>query len=153
MQLYVDMDGVLADFDKHHENVFGFRANKEKDDVDWAAIRHVPHFFLHIPPMKDLDELWTAISPYNPIILTGVPHITEAPSNKIGWVRKNLGDDVKVITCRSKEKCTYAKPGDILIDDWEKYKHLWIAKGGIWITHTSAKNSIDELTNLGILNG
>lgn len=150
-QLYVDMDGVLADFDQHHENIFGFRSDKEIDNVNWAAVSSVPHFYLHIPPMKDMNELWDAISSYNPIVLTGVPHISEAAGDKQAWGQTNLDPIPKIITCKSKEKCKYAKPGNILIDDWEKHKHLWIARGGLWITHTSAKNTIDELTNLGIL--
>jgi beta-phosphoglucomutase-like phosphatase (HAD superfamily) len=31
MQLFVDMDGVLADFDRHHETVFGARADTLTD--------------------------------------------------------------------------------------------------------------------------
>ena len=34
------------------------------------------------------------------------------------------------------------QPGDILIDDWPKYKHLWEEAGGIFILHTSAAQSI-----------
>ncbi len=151
MQLYVDMDGVLADFDQHHEDVFGFRADKLLDNVDWTAVRKIPHFYLHIPPMKDLKELWTAISPLNPIVLTGVPYIKVAPGNKEAWIQKHLGTDVEVICCRSKEKCTYAEPGDILIDDWEKYKHLWVNAGGRWVTHVSAKDTIEQLIKIGVL--
>jgi hypothetical protein len=29
------------------------------------------------------------------------------------------------------EKCLHVSPGDILIDDWEKYRDLWAAKGGV----------------------
>ena len=42
----------------------------------------------------------------------------------------------------------YVGAGDILIDDWTKYRHLWLAAGGIWITHTSAQGSIAELRKL-----
>jgi hypothetical protein len=37
--LFVDMDGVLADFDAHHEAVFGVRPSKVTDNVHWAAVR------------------------------------------------------------------------------------------------------------------
>ena len=39
MQLFVDMDGVLADFDRHHETITGYRSSKLLDNADWAAIR------------------------------------------------------------------------------------------------------------------
>jgi hypothetical protein len=151
MQLFVDMDGVLADFDSHHQAVFGFRSDKLLDNVDWAAVDRIKDFYLNIPPMPDLKALWDFISPLQPIVLTGVPAAVEvAADNKRGWVRRNLGGHVEVRCCPSRDKCLHARPGDILIDDWEKYRHLWEAKGGRWITHTSAEDTIDALTRLGI---
>ncbi len=151
MQLFVDMDGVLADFDAHHENVFGFRSDKLLDNVDWQAVRKVAGFYEAIPPMVDMRELWEAIERHSPIVLTGVPSsVEEAADNKRRWVRKHLGSHVEVRCCRSKEKCLHAAPGDILIDDWEKYRHLWIASGGRWITHRGAAETIRELEILGL---
>lgn len=151
MQLFVDMDGVLADFDAHHQAVFGFRADKQLDNVDWQSVRRVAGFYAAIPPMADLAELWEAIAPHTPIVLTGVPaSVEEAADNKRAWARKHLGSHVEVRCCRSKEKCLHAAPGDILIDDWEKYRHLWLAKGGHWITHRSAAETIRELATHGL---
>jgi hypothetical protein len=151
LQLYVDMDGVLADFDRHYETVFGFRPCKLADNVDWGAVRAIAGFYQAIPPMADLDALWARIAPYKPIVLTGIPSsVEEAADNKRAWVRKNLGDDVQVICCPSKDKSLHAKPGDILIDDWEKYRHLWLKVGGRWITHTSAADTDRALAELGL---
>lgn len=151
MQLYVHMDGVLADFDRHHETVFGTRADKAADNVDWAAVRAVGDFYLNIPPMADMSMLWARIERYKPIVLTGVPRsVEEAPENKRAWVRRHLGSHVEVRCCRSREKCQHAQPGDILIDDWEKYRHLWVAKGGVWITHLGAAQTAHALDALGL---
>ena len=151
MQLYVDMDGVLADFDAHHATVFGVRADKVLDNVDWAAVRAIPGFYADIPPMDDLPALWAAIEHHRPIVLTGVPgSVEEAPENKRGWVRRHLGAHVEVICCRSREKSRFAKPGDVLIDDWERYRQLWLDRGGHWITHRSAADTITELRALGL---
>ena len=49
------MDGVLADFDTHHETIFGVRACN--DNVDWVAVRAFPDFYLRIPRMADLGAL------------------------------------------------------------------------------------------------
>ena len=149
MQLFVDMDGVLADFDAHHEAVFGVRSDKLADNVDWSAVRARPGFYLHIPPMPDMDVLWAHIAPFRPIVLTGVPDsVPEAPDNKRAWVLKHLGAAVEVRCCRSRDKCLHAAPGDILIDDWDKYRDLWIAKGGRWITHRSAAETIQVLEGM-----
>ena len=157
MQIYVDMDGVLADFDLHYETTFNVklprRAFREPpytaDEVDWKAIRKTANFFRDIPPMADFKELWSFVEVYNPIILTGVPaSVTEAATNKREWVDKNLGRDVSMVACLSKEKATWCRPGDILIDDWEKYRDLWVGAGGRWITHTSAAESVRQLKEM-----
>lgn len=149
-RLFLDMDGVLADFDQHYENLFGERPDKTRDNVDWVAVRGTPNFYANIPPMADMPELWDFCRPYSPTVLTGVPKsVKGAGGDKIGWVKKNLGPWVPVITCPSREKSRYAKPGDILVDDWEKYKALWVKVGGVLVTHTSATSSIARLKELG----
>jgi hypothetical protein len=162
MQLYVDLDGVLADFHTGYEKAFGVRPCNHADNVDWDAVRYVPDFYLNLPPMPDMHILWTCIAGLKPIVLTGVPSsVPEAPANKRAWVVKNLGSDVEVRCCRSSEKYKHAAPGDILIDDWTKYRHLWEAAGGIWVTHTNARDTVFHLIkhnvalmrNIGRLDG
>lgn len=148
--LFVDMDGVLADFDAHYEAMFGVRPDKHADDVDWDLVRSVPDFYLNIPLMSDASLLWERVRRHEPTILTGVPRsVSEAPHNKRSWVIRNLGSSVPVICCPSRDKSMYANPGDVLVDDWEKYKHLWVGVGGRWITHTSAIETIRQLDALG----
>ena len=60
MRLFVDIDGVLADFDAHYEAAFGVASNKELDDVDWAKVAARGDFYLDIPPMTDMTVLWEA---------------------------------------------------------------------------------------------
>lgn len=149
MQLFVDMDGVLADFDAGYGAAFGVRPSIAADNVDWNLVTATKDFYLNLPPMADMPELWAFIEQYRPIVLTGVPwSVVEAPENKKAWVRKNLGPDVEVRCCLSKEKFKHAAAGDILIDDWEKYRHLWEGAGGRWITHVSAASTIAQLKAL-----
>lgn len=154
MQLYVDMDGVIADFDTHYFNTFGVRACKIADDVDWAKVRSVPDFYKNIPLMPDFNELWEYIKHFYPIVLTGVPsvQVPEAADNKRWYILNRVSPMTKVICCPSKEKYLHAKPGDVLIDDWDRYRHLWEGEGGIWITHTSAAATIERLRELGVTN-
>ena len=152
MTIFVDMDGVLADFDQHYENVFGVLPRRVADNVDWKQVRVAKNFFRDLPPMKDLDELWAFLEPFKPIVLTGIPSlkhdIVDAADNKRAWASKYLGPDVEVRCVLSKEKYLHAAPGDILIDDWEKYQDLWLAQGGQWVTHTSAASTIAQLKKL-----
>jgi hypothetical protein len=39
MRLFVDLDGVLADFDSHYEKLFGTRPNRRLGNEGWAKIR------------------------------------------------------------------------------------------------------------------
>ena len=49
----------------------------------------------------------------------------------------------------ARQKCEYASPGDVLVDDTTRYAHLWEARGGIFVRHTSAVESIQALRELG----
>jgi hypothetical protein len=154
MKLYCDMDGVLADFEAGYRIQFPDAppASKATDNVDWDLVRTVPDFYENLPPMVDAHELWDYIRLHAPTVLTGVPQrlIGDANTQKHRWIHRRWGEDVPVITCRSKEKCLHCQPGDILIDDWEKYRHLWEAAGGIWITHIDAESTIQKLEKLGL---
>jgi hypothetical protein len=147
MQLYLDLDGVLADFDSGYAAAFGRRP---EDDVDWAAVRAFKDFYLNLPPMADVDVLWTRVARYAPIVLTGVPRsVPEAAANKRAWVERWLPGTL-VIPTRSAEKASYARPGDVLIDDNPKYRPLWEKAGGVWITHVSAIETDRRLKEMGL---
>lgn len=148
-QLFLDMDGVLADFDEGYERAFGVRSDKEADNVDWDLVRHRENFYRDLPPMEDMLRLWDFAKAFNPIVLTGVPwSIPEAADNKRAWVIKNLVPTPDVRCVASRDKAKSCNPGDVLVDDWEKYRHVWLEAGGVWITHTSAASSIAQLLPL-----
>jgi hypothetical protein len=150
VQLFVDMDGVLADFAGHYEAVFGWRPDQE-DDVDWAVVRQVEDFHLNIPHMADLQLLWDRIERYQPIVLTGVPEeIAEAPADKCAWVSKHLGPEVQIRCCQASEKWMHAQRGDILIDDSVKHRKRWVKAGGIWVTHRGAEGTTAILDLMGV---
>lgn len=155
-QVFVDADGVLADLVGHYEKTFGIKLDKASDNIDHEKIRSVPGFYASIPPMHDARRLWDFLTMYltkPPIILTGIPNakkVPEAADNKREMLALNFGASTKVICCRSSEKRLHAEQGDILIDDWERYKDLWVKRGGRWITHTSAESSIDQLKQMWV---
>lgn len=151
MRVFVDMDGVLADFDTHYEALFGEKPDRILDNVKWNQVRQSKDFYLNIPPMEDMQLLWGYLSAKfgKLIVLTGIPSsVAEAADNKTAWVRKHLGD-TEIICCLSKDKYRHCQPGDMLIDDWEKYRHLWEGAGGRWVTHTSAAETIRQIELLG----
>ena len=150
MTLFLDLDGTLADFDTAYAAIAGQSPNRQADDVDWQKVVAVPHFYRNLPPMHDMPLLWAYVASYKPVVLTGVPSsIPTAKRDKEVWVEQHLGTHVLVIGCASKDKATFCRPGDVLVDDREKYRDLWEAAGGKWITHTDALSSIDALRVMG----
>jgi hypothetical protein len=152
MRLFCDVDGVAADFDTGYRQAFGKPCSKLLDDVDWDLVRAHGHFYEMLPPMRDWPLLWRYIKPHEPTFLTGVPKrlLGDANTQKHRWLYRYAEPGVDVITCLSKDKCLHCRPGDVLIDDWEKYRHLWEAAGGIWVTHTDAVSTIDKLRRWGL---
>lgn len=158
-QLYLDSDGVLADFDKTANAYLGMPTREYEKlfgaDAFWAKLAEIEDFFFSLDLMPDAQELYDAVKHLDPIILTGAPSQLgeRAHLEKIRWAEKKFGPKQRIITCSSKNKYTYCKPGDIIVDDWPKHRKLWEDAGGIWVPHTSTKETIAHLINLGVLDG
>lgn len=151
-RLYLDLDGVLADFDAGYERVMGAPPDRSKPDspLMWERLASHGAFYYGLPTMPGAEELWEFVVRHRPIILTGLPEsIPDAETQKRAWVRERFGRAVPVIACRSADKARCCWPGDVLVDDWEKYRLRWINAGGVWITHRSAAESIVALRALG----
>jgi hypothetical protein len=158
-QLFLDCDGVLADFDKKAVEIFGMHPrefeNKHGQGAFWREINHYNTnqngFFSALEMMEDAHHLYEAVKHLHPIILTGVPGNDWAAPQKVKWVERMFGPNQRVICCQSKKKCTFASPGDVLVDDWDKYRALWEAVPAIFVHHKSAATSIEALKEIGIL--
>lgn len=149
--IWVDMDGVAADFDAHHEALFGYKPTRwpQKDTANWDGIRNTPHFYATMPMMPDALELLDGIRPRPFKMLTGVPQSVDTASNdKVDWVRAKIASQPETICCRSRDKYLFCRPGDVLIDDYLKYRDRWIDAGGIFIHHTSARSSLQQLLTI-----
>jgi len=151
-QLFIDLDGVLADFDGFYESSFGIRPDRDAPEPPdfWTHIEEHGRFFLDMPMMADAMKLWDGarVLHPNPIILTGLPRMADAEPHKRAWVARHIGADAPVICCRSRDKRLHGKPGDILVDDWQKYRHLWEEMGGVFVLHRSAESSLAQLAEL-----
>ncbi len=152
-QIYLDCDVVLADFETGFENAIGCSPESFEQlygsSKFWATVASTPNFFANLPLMPDAVALYESVKHYNPIILTGVPRGGWAAPQKLAWRDKHF-PGVEMTCCSAKEKYKYCKPGDILIDDLEKYRHLWQSAGGHFILHKNAKQSITELYSVYI---
>lgn len=147
--LFLDLDGVLADFDRGVEEVTGRRPEDLSLKTMWGALSRAPRFFETLAFMHDAETLWQFCEPHRPTILTGLPLGTWAPAQKKRWVARMLGAHVPIITCMSRDKPCWSGPGHVLVDDRAFAAEGWERKGGIFVHHTSAGRSIARLRELG----
>jgi len=157
-KIYVDLDGVMADLDKHVKERTGMsfgqlRATGSGFTKFVAAEREKGNtVFDTLDKMPDADVLWNYIVKYNPDILTATGYPSEkAAAEKIRWVMDNLdGYDQILHTISGADKHKYAASNHILIDDRDKAILPWRKAGGIGILHTSAADTITQLQKLGL---
>jgi 5'(3')-deoxyribonucleotidase len=155
-KIYLDLDGVMADFDKLVQKYFpNYRpkAGMWLDDELWKALQSEPNFFRHLDRLPDAGDLWAYLAPYhhNVSILTAIPRgrYPESSADKRIWVANNFGEHVNVITCFGIEKQLYAAPDAILIDDAGRNIGQWIKSGGgAGIMHYHASETIRCLKEL-----
>lgn len=147
--IFLDCDGVLADFDtlaiehlgchpRHYEDSHGAEAF-------WSALTAHGEFFSSLAEMPDARALYDGVKHLDPTILTGCPAGRPwVRPQKAAWTAAHF-PACPVAMCRSVEKARFCKPGDVLIDDWTMYRGNWEAAGGIFIHHTSAAQSLADL--------
>jgi hypothetical protein len=152
--VYIDLDGVMADFEGALQSRFGFTFNTAPKGRVWGNIQlfndTVSPWFYSLPLMEDAMELWdfcTANFDRVEILSASGTTPKDAAGQKKAWVGDNLGYDVKVhVVTGSAEKAAFANANAVLIDDRTRSITPFVAAGGIGILHTSAATSIIELT-------
>lgn len=154
-RLYLDLDGVMADFDAYFPALFGLDHRSMADDAMWKIINAHPSYFRDMPPCPGALEFFAEIAPLSPIVLTACPktNYANAAIQKRAWVREHLSPDVIVLPVmggRHKPLFMHA-PGDILIDDFEKNTRAWDESGGVAVLHREFDGTRRRLKELGVL--
>lgn len=146
-KLFLDLDGVLTDFNKKVFEILGDNPENIPDRVMWpklAAYTENGGFFNSLEWMPGSGKLWNIVKNFNPTILTGTPRGNWSQDQKRSWVAREMGN-YDVITCLSRDKQLHSGAGRLLIDDRKKNIDEWIAMGGEAIFHTSVEQTIHEL--------
>jgi hypothetical protein len=147
-QLYLDCDGVLADFDRGATEILGMSPSefqrRYNPGLFWKKLANAPDFYANLPPLPGAMRLFEAVKHLNPIILTGLPRGNWAAPQKERWAAEHF-PGTRIITCMAVDKRKHAKEGDVLVDDTLKHRHLWEEAGGIFVHHKNVGQTLEEL--------
>lgn len=149
IMLYLDMDGVLADFDKefHKNGRQPYDRQRFRDAVltdhifeklDMMPDAHV--LLAHVAKIRGIQvEILTSMGTHDPF------QGEETKKQKINWLRShNIHYDANFV--RSKpEKAKFATKNSILIDDSPGCVDPFVEKGGVGILHRDARTTLPIL--------
>ena len=146
-EIYVDMDGVLADFFGAWKKLIGTDWREIKDlDSALQKIRDKDDFWLNIPITKNAMNLLGLIKQlkgkYN-ILSAPLPNDPNSEPHKREWIKKNLSAFPPSKVIITSNKAVHATQPDgtpnILIDDFGQNVAKWEAAGGVGFKHKDHK--------------
>jgi 5'(3')-deoxyribonucleotidase len=181
VKIYLDMDGVLADFDaglaEHgvsnkthdyfHTPKSTWTEQMKQDDQAIVDCMSKPGWFFDLPVMEGALELVDASLKLGQGvgILTALPAIPkDIASHKLAWVHKHLKPFVPYLefhcVVRSQKQDfaeTYNREGkrlhsNILVDDLERNIREWNVAGGKGVLFKNSNQAIKELEQI-VVNG
>lgn len=146
-KVYVDMDGVLADFFGEWQKLIGSDWRKVKDiEPALQAIRDKDNFWLDLPLLPQAKNLLGVIKKVKgsyTILSSPLPNDPNSEPHKREWIKKNLDffPPENVIITHDKPKYATNSDGtpNILIDDFGKNIASWEAAGGEGFKHKDHK--------------
>jgi hypothetical protein len=148
-KLFLDCDGVLADFDGGVVRLSGLSPDEltKRDGRGgfWKQLARAEGFSANLDPMPGAMEMVERVAHLDPIILTGLPLGNWAEPQKRLWAKRHF-PGLEIITCMARDKWKFGDTGDVLVDDREKARAPWEEKaGGAFILHRTPDNTLDAL--------
>ena len=152
-KLYVDMDGVLVDWEKQFERYSGgipvdtYKAEHGGKSRYELVHKNSPAFYATAPWMSDGKVLYSFLKEFPAEILS---HSTDQESSigKKQWLDKNNISFKPNFVNNRNDKAKFAAPDTILIDDRADVIDQFNSAGGIGVLHTSATTTINKLKEL-----
>lgn len=158
-RLYLDMDGVVADFDEYASRILGPMPPHQGiyPNDQWEQISANPRLYRDLLKTPYADELvaecidLAIFRDYELLFLTAVPKgndVKWAFYDKVLWAKTYFPEIPVHFGPYSIDKWRHCNPGDILIDDRISNIDEWRAAGGIAIHHTAIDTTLFELSKL-----
>ena len=153
--LYLDMDGVVADFDEYAMRTLGVPPSGGiySDDI-WQKLAANARIYRDLKKTPYADELveycrqFCKHYQWQLKFLTAVPKGNDVPwafYDKMTWALFFFPDIPVMFGPYSKDKNRHCSTGDILIDDRRSNIEEWQSAGGMGILHTSFEKTRSTL--------
>jgi hypothetical protein len=150
-RLFLDADGVLADFDEGARKLLGMTVRafeaRHGRGAFWKRLANADNFYGTLPEMPDARLLFDGVRHLDPTILTGLPLGRWAAPQKVEWAAAHF-PGVPIITCMARDKHRHMHRGDVLVDDREKHRAAYEDAGVIFVHHKNAKDSLIQLSRI-----
>ena len=158
-RIYLDMDGVLVDFESHLVKTVKMSINdwmKLGRKERWDPVIADTKFWHNAPWNNEGKKLFEYVKKFNPHILSAYVEHAHDPNcipGKAHWARTKAGiPSQRINLVMRSQKKNFAKVAGqpaILIDDYEKNTSEFTKAGGIGITFKNANQVIAELKKYG----
>jgi hypothetical protein len=150
-QLFLDCDGVLADFEAGTIDMLGMTPaafeKRHGKQAFWREVSRTKDFYFRLPLMADARRLFDAVAHLDPIILTGLPIGNWAAPQKVRWAELHF-PGTHIITCMARDKYRHMKGADVLVDDRADHRDKWEEAGGVFVHHQDARTSLNRLAEI-----
>lgn len=143
MNIYLDMDDVVADWMQHARSIVkrNWNYGQRIPETDWQRLKDNKRFYRHLPKKPGADELVAFCKDLlrtgkaeSLVFLTALPHDYSMPlaaQDKVWWANDHFPGIHVTFGPYSHDKWRHCKQlGDILIDDRTSNCEEWIAAGG-----------------------
>lgn len=151
-KIYVDMDGVLCDFEKRYVERYGSLTDRERKHLfrdnfdDFIATNQ----FATLDPMPDAFELVQFLNdldiPKEILSSTAFEETYfDIAAQKLDWLKDHGISWKGTFVPGKKHKHVFATPDSVIIDDTSSVIEDWRNAGGIAIWHEYALSTISQL--------
>ena len=152
-KIYLDMDGVIADFNKRYKELYKMEPQEAEDKKEFYKFFDS---FIATKQFATLDLMPDAVTLLNYLSKLNIPteilsstasekRDADIRAQKLMWLQThNIGFKVNLVPGKRLKK-DFSNANSILIDDTPVNIDQWRREGGVGILHT------DALTTIGIL--
>ena len=152
-KIYLDMDGVIADFNKRYKELYKMEPQEAEDKKEFYKFFDS---FIATKQFATLDLMPDAVTLLNYLSKLNIPteilsstasekRDADIRAQKLMWLQThNIGFKVNLVPGKRLKK-DFSNANSILIDDTPVNIDQWRREGGVGILHT------DTISTLGIL--